>query len=173
MFYFILINLAGVALVVAAHYQGWINKIVEGDSTHLVFVITAMFLVGFAMCAKHVIYLSGSLRKDKSLPIDLLKIKYSTKLEIIRYIANSLVFTGLIGTVIGFVIALSGVNPDIVGDIDNIGPMVSTLIQGMSVALYTTLVGAIFNLWLMANHRLLLNKTVNIVTDHVGKTNAK
>ncbi len=42
--------------------------------------------------------------------------------------------------------------------------MVSTLIEGMSTALYTTLVGAVLNLWLMANHRLLSSGTVHLIT---------
>jgi hypothetical protein len=38
--------------------------------------------------------------------------------------------------VIGFIIALSGVDPATAGDVNAIGPMVSALIGGMSVALY-------------------------------------
>jgi hypothetical protein len=45
--------------------------------------------------------------------------------------------------------------------------MVSTLINGMSVALYTTLVGAILNIWLMVNYRLLESGTVTLVTNVV------
>ena len=72
-----------------------------------------------------------------------------------RHVANSLVLLGLIGTVIGFIIALSGVDPKAVSDVKAISPMVSTLLSGMSVALYTTLAGSLLNLWLMVNHRLL------------------
>jgi hypothetical protein len=38
------------------------------------------------------------------------------------------------------------------------------LIGGMSVALYTTLVGAILNIWLMTNYRLLESGTITLVT---------
>ncbi len=74
---------------------------------------------------------------------------------------------GLIGTVVGFIIALSGVDVDLAADVNSVGPMISTLIGGMSVALYTTLVGAVLNIWLMVNYRLLLNGTVNLVTSVV------
>jgi hypothetical protein len=74
------------------------------------------------------------------------------------------VLLGLIGTVIGFVIALSGVRPDVVSDVNSIGPMVSTLISGMSIALYTTLVGSLLNIWLMVNVRLLEGGTVKLLT---------
>jgi hypothetical protein len=42
--------------------------------------------------------------------------------------------------------------------------MVSTLINGMSVALYTTLVGSLLHVWLMVNVRLLEGGTVKLLT---------
>ena len=42
--------------------------------------------------------------------------------------------------------------------------MVSTLIEGMSVALHTTLVGAVLNVWLMLNYRLVEGGTVRLLT---------
>jgi biopolymer transport protein ExbB/TolQ len=74
------------------------------------------------------------------------------------------VFFGLLGTVIGFIMALSGVNADTAGDVESIKPMVATLLDGMSVALYTTLVGAVLNVWLMVNYRLLESGTVTLFT---------
>ena len=50
------------------------------------------------------------------------------------------------------------------GDVEAIGPMVTTLIDGMSVALYTTLVGAVLNIWLMVNYRLLEGGTITLLT---------
>ena len=49
-------------------------------------------------------------------------------------------------------------------DVKAIAPMVSTLIQGMSTALYTTLIGAVLNVWLMANHQILAGGTVKLIT---------
>jgi adenosylcobinamide amidohydrolase len=42
--------------------------------------------------------------------------------------------------------------------------MVATLISGMSVALSTTLVGAVLNVWLMVNYRLLESGTLRLLT---------
>ncbi|MGB0551804.1 MAG: MotA/TolQ/ExbB proton channel family protein [Alphaproteobacteria bacterium] len=55
-------------------------------------------------------------------------------------------FLGLVGTVIGFIVALSGVDPESVCGASAAGPMVTKLILGMSIALYTTLVGAVLYL---------------------------
>jgi hypothetical protein len=69
--------------------------------------------------------------------------------------------------VIGFIIALSGVEAEQAGDVSSIAPMVSQLIEGMSVALYTTLVGAVLNLWLMVNYQLLAGGTVSLINEIV------
>ena len=81
----------------------------------------------------------------------------------IRYIANSLTVLGLIGTVLGFIIALSGVDPDIASNPSAISPMVAQLIEGMSVALYTTLVGSILSVWLGLVYQMLTTGTSNLV----------
>ena len=52
--------------------------------------------------------------------------------------------------------------------------MVSTLIAGMSTALYTTLVGSVLNVWLMINYHLLVGGTVKLITGllEFGEDNA-
>ena len=90
--------------------------------------------------------------------------KLAHRIAIVRQIAGSLVILGLIGTVVGFIIALSGVRPDQAADVKAITPMVSTLIAGMSTALYTTLVGSVLNVWLMVNYQLLAGGTVKLIT---------
>ena len=112
---------------------------------------------------------------SRSLTANSFRIKMGSRIGIVRHIANTLVFLGLIGTVLGFIIALSGVDPDLASDVKSVGPMVSTLINGMSVALYTTLVGAVFNIWLMINYRLLASGTINLITAVVelGETYAR
>ena len=86
-----------------------------------------------------------------------------TNVAVIRHLANGLVFLGLIGTVIGFIIALSGVDPESATEIDSVASMVATLINGMSVALYTTLVGAVLYVWLIVNHRILTSGAVSLI----------
>ena len=92
------------------------------------------------------------------------RLKLTQRISLVRQIANSLVLLGLIGTVIGFVIALSGVDPEEAANVKAIAPMVSTMIEGMSTALYTTLVGSVLNLWMLANYQLLATGTVKLIT---------
>ena len=186
---FAVVNLIAFALVAAAWMQGWTEAIFQGDATKLALVIVAVFLAGLVLCGFKVFQASAELNQIKSpeqypnsraarylraiserdghsrgITASALKLKLSSRIAVVRHIANSLVFLGLIGTVIGFMIALSGVNPEEAADISAIGPMVSTLISGMSVALTTTLVGAILNVWLMINYRLLESGTLRLLT---------
>ena len=84
-----------------------------------------------------------------------LRIKLSSKINYIKFMANTLVILGLIGTVIGFIIALSGVDGSVSSNPEEVSKMVSTLIQGMSVALYTTLVGSICSVWLNICYQIM------------------
>lgn len=186
---FAVLNLVAAALLGAAWIKGWVPAVLAGDTTRLVLVIGAVFLFGLFSCGRKIWQTSveinqlkeqragGGTRIDRylasvrgrdgqtrALVASALKLKLATRIASVRHLANSLVFLGLIGTVVGFIMALSGVNADTVGDVNAIGPMVSTLISGMSVALYTTLVGAVLNIWLMSNYRLLEGGTVTLVT---------
>jgi len=182
------LNLVALALLGAAWLKGWAAMALEGDSTGMVALIAVVFGAGLLDCGRKLWQTSAELnqvtaalpgqpaRLPRHLRTDhgadgyaraitgsVLRLRLSARIAPIRHIANSLVLLGLIGTVIGFIMALSGVDPATAGDVNAIGPMVSGLIGGMSVALYTTLVGAILNVWLMVNYRLLESGTVRLL----------
>ena len=54
--------------------------------------------------------------QSRALLASALRLKLASRITPIRHIANSLVLLGLIGTVVGFVIALSGVRPELASD---------------------------------------------------------
>jgi len=127
-------NISAIAGFSALAIDGWIMMAVDGDATKITLLIAALFIVGLIVSARRA---------------------FGGDIMVIRQIANSLVMLGLIGTVIGFVIALSGVDSAAAGDITAITGMVSTLISGIGVALYTTLAGSVFSLWLTVNYNIL------------------
>jgi hypothetical protein len=186
---FTLANSIALALVGAAAGQGWIRTLLLADGSIYSLAIVAVFAVGLFWSGQRVTQLSRALNEVKAYEVSryapapaylraierrdsqsrailgsTLRLRLAARIAPIRHIANSLVLLGLIGTVIGFVIALSGVRPDLASDIDAIGPMVSTLISGMSIALHTTLVGSLLHLWLMVNVRLLEGGSVKLLT---------
>ena len=119
--------------------------------------------IGGGRAAIHVERTSDKDADSRQTLAQALRLELSQNITIIRHLASSLVFLGLIGTVLGFIIALSGVDPDLASETENIGPMVSALIAGMSTALVTTLVGGLLNIWLMANYQLLTTGTVRLI----------
>jgi hypothetical protein len=194
---FAVFNLAAAAFFFAAWTQGWIEKVLDADDTGLSLGIFLVFLAGAAICAHRVCRISMELEQAKiqcpsegsyvasylletadrdsgsrATAAARLKLVLSSRIGSVLQIANSLVLLGLVGTVIGFIIALSGVDPQAAGDVGSIAPMVSELIRGMSVALYTTLVGAVLHLWLKVNYLILSGGTVELIDRLVARGEA-
>ena len=184
-----LINLVGLVFLFVLITQGYISKAIKADITNMVIVILTLFAVGFILAAYRTFWLSRELNYTflKILPNESLakeflqsskkldassrnnlaaslKIKISSKISYIKFMANTLVILGLIGTVIGFIIALSGVDGSVSSNPEEVSKMVSTLIQGMSVALYTTLVGSICSVWLNICYQIMSTGANNLLS---------
>jgi hypothetical protein len=196
-FRFALFNVCAFAVLAVAWLNGLVASVVAADTTHIVVLIALTFLAGLALCARRIWqtsielnavrsgfpkrgsrvarYLEQTANSDgqgRSNLAAALKLKLATRIAPVRHIANALVMLGLIGTVLGFIIALSGVDPDLAGDVGAVGPMVSKLIEGMAVALYTTLTGAVLSIWLMVDYRLLEGGVVHLLTRIVERGEA-
>ena len=186
---FALINLIGFALLGAAQVEGLLEMVLIADQTYLSALIFLVFLGGLGIsghkiwqtsqelnhvrafdplsasrAAEYIAQLRGRSGDSRGILASSLRLKLTQRVSVVRHVAGSLVLLGLIGTVIGFIIALSGVQPDQASDVKAITPMISTLIAGMSTALYTTLVGSVLNVWLMINYHVLAGGTVKLIT---------
>ena len=175
-----LLNLLAMSLLIAAWWEGLVGTVIAADKTYLTVLIAAVFAVGLVISFWRAMQITRDIDQHKlaiyadesassghpKVPVSMgaLRLRLTHRIASVRHIANVLVLLGLIGTVLGFIIALSGVDPETASDIDGIAPMVSTLIQGMSTALYTTLVGSILNVWLTANHQMLASGTVELMS---------
>lgn len=191
---FALFNVAAFALLAAAWSQGWVDTILAADDTGLSLGIFLVFLSGLAICAQRIWRIGEELEQahaprpatssqvarylddisgrdsgSRALAASRLKLVLSGHIAVVLHVANSLVLLGLVGTVVGFIIALSGVDPQSAGNVDSIAPMVSELIHGMSVALYTTLVGAVLHLWLKVNYLILSGGAVRLIDRLVAR----
>lgn len=182
---YILLNVIAFALLGVAWSQGYVHKVIAADQTYLSVVIFIVFIVGLVLCTQKLWQTNREIDalktpeglnsktvshllvqgKTESTISGSMRLRLSHRISVVRHLGNTLVLLGLIGTVLGFIIALSGVDPETASDVNSIAPMVSTLIQGMSTALYTTLVGSIFNVWLMANFQMLSSGTVQLISD--------
>ena len=187
---FTLFNLIAMALLGAAALQGWVMPVFSGYTGWAVGGIALIFIVGLVWCGRliheiareldqvrsgearrgsrvfdHYKNVRGAAKGMRRAHERALTLKLKARISGPRHIAGSLVFLGLIGTVVGFMIALSGVDPAQAGDPSAVAPMVGTLIDGMGLALSTTLVGAVLNLWLTTCWRMLEHGTAKLLAE--------
>ncbi len=69
----------------------------------------------------------------------------------VEFIRDMAVFAGLIGTLIGIILAFGSIDPSQLANVEYAREIGSALLLGSSVALYTSLVGAVGYVWLAAS----------------------
>lgn len=178
-FKWILFNSIILYLVSYFYLKGWITVLLVSDISFITPLI--FFLIGAGVVlsgfwaftiskellnlkkGKDIIkqILPGNIAKDKRVN-ESLKLVVSSRLSSIRYIAWSLVVLGLIGTVLGFIIVLLGIDPAVVGNVELVGELIANMTTGLGVALYTTLAGTVGNLWLLVNYNMLQTATIQL-----------
>jgi hypothetical protein len=182
-----LVNVVALGLTWAAYIQGWLDGFCEPRTWIMALAIAAVFLWGLGLAGYRIFRVSHALvslgrregvpadiahrlarleradPRERPLEMDMARMEYANQIGSLRFLANALVFLGLIGTVIGFIIGLSGIDAAATSDVEKIAPMITELINGMSVALYTTLLGAVLNIWLNVNLRILSDGAVRLL----------
>lgn len=175
-------NVTGFAILLAFHTNGMVEPVFRADSSYIVYVIAGLFLYGMVLCGFRVwktsrelnfvkrgdggklgAFAAASRRADRESVKEAFEIKLFARIAFVKYISSSLVMLGLLGTVIGFIMVLTNIPANAVGDAAQVGKLVGALTNGMGVALYTTLAGAITNLWLNANYNMLRTGVVNLI----------
>jgi len=73
----------------------------------------------------------------------------------VQWLATHVVRVGLLGTVIGLIVAFAAAKSGGSTDPSEVRPMIAAVVDGMYVSLYATLLGIATNLWLKINLRLL------------------
>lgn len=124
------------SILVGSYYAqtfGIFSLIIEADSSYLSLLIFGLFLVG----SLNVGFLAWKYDKNSNV----LEIRRQSEVPV--FIADQLTTLGLLGTIIGFCIMTNSALTD-----TNVEIIVKTLKQGVSVALFTTLVGLIGSLLL-------------------------
>ncbi len=175
---FVFLNTIGFAGLALLQINGYIKQVIVGDQSHITSVIFGLFLIGLSLAAIRIYRLSQEINYLKAGRSDKLKeytkivenqdvvtakqvleIKLLAKIQWIRRIASSLVQLGLIGTVYGTMVFMLNIDLGAIGDIDRVAEVFGVVMHGMGIALYTTLVGAVLNLWLSYNYGIVEHGT--------------
>ena len=163
----IVVNACAAAMLFWAWAQGHIQTVVLGDESNISYAIIALFLVGmFSIVARsyRVAKALNTLKRGGAEKIN--PEKFVAKGDHIDEIATWLVTLGLIGTVVGFIIALSAMSGGNLTTAQGVQQMIGDMTAGMQVAIYTTLVGSVLGFWLEVNKRILKTATICMLTDN-------
>lgn len=176
-----LYNGVALALLGLALSMGWVDQALVAAPVPI-YIVWAVFVFGMALFCIRLISFGVALEeiketsachlfphrwlcaKDEVALLDALKLKLASRIAPISEIASSLVMLGLLGTVVGFIMALSGLDPEKAADIGQMPGMTAEMVHGMHTALYATLTGGVLNLWLKVNVGLLKGAAARIVS---------
>lgn len=167
---FLIINLLAILGGVIAWDRGWIQYIYGNDFTYLTLGISGLFLISWLTTLRRIVRVGAELNERKregrgriiSKPD---ASKTWAKVEWLRDVSNWLLGLGLLGTIIGFTYALSGVNNDSLATAQGVSNAIGPLMDGMRVALNTTIAGSIFGMWNDVNQRMLRTAMTCLIAD--------
>ena len=121
--------------------QGFIRTLWTEDSTKLSFLLLFIFTQMSAWCGYKTWTLSRFIDEKKEEKHIVEKIEHL--IEVGWFTSDLCLTIGMIGTVVGFIMMLSGFATVDIGDIKTVQDLIKTLGAGMSTSLYTTLIGLI------------------------------
>lgn len=127
---FVVLQAIGAAALIGLWMAGLAGKPFEGSNAPLCWLIVAMGALGIA-CV------------------------FLRRWQDVQWIATHVVRIGLLGTVIGLIIAFAAAGNGASADAEQVKTMIAAVVSGMYVSLYATLLGIATNLWLKINLRLL------------------
>jgi hypothetical protein len=155
----LLLNAVGAAWLTVTNYQsGWFDKLVHADTTGLNYATLGLFVVvwiGTWFKAKELNTAFNDITGEHVYLNEWtgeLRIK---QMEWIERAAGWMLFLGLIGTLYGLMISLSGVNTANINSVDGLKQIGVQLISGLRIEISTTLIGAMMALWTEVNYTVM------------------
>src|ERR1051325_10862631 len=121
-----ILNFAWLCFLAWAWWLGYVGFVFSHDVSHISYLISALFIVAIA-------------------GVFLGKTGHLERVEV------WLVTLGLIGNVVGFIIALQNIDTSSLGTAEGVQKVAASLLAGMGVAFCSTLVGAVAALWISVN----------------------
>jgi len=121
-----ILNFGFACFVAWAWWLGYVGFVFTHDVSHINYLISAVFAVGL-----------GAVFFGKTSHLERTEVW--------------LVTLGLIGNVVGFIIALQNIDTGSLGTAEGVQKVAASLLAGMGVAFCSTLVGAVAALWISVN----------------------
>ena len=205
MYSYLLINSFFSLLLYAAFLLGWVEKVYSSDSSYLSYVISLVFVLSWSISIYAALWINkesnklndniesgiayeyfnlikkkftgiSKLNYDHSLLASTLQAKMYLRIRFISYSANLLILLGLIGTVIGFIIAVGGLGDSLAGgqNLARVQTVLGQIVNGMGIALFTTLLGSIFGgIWLQLHYEILSTSIEKLIITIIEKAESE
>ncbi|CDP53213.1 MAG: MotA/TolQ/ExbB proton channel family protein [Devosia nanyangense] len=151
-------NIVPLVALFFAWVFGLVQKSYAADSTNIVYLITAIFIVAMGLVFYRARQIDDELHESTwwvGQTSEFVQLTFENRLNPIVYMGYSLVVLGLIGTVVGFIFGLNGIDPNTMADLPTMLASLGTILQGVGIAFYTTLIGSIGDIWLGFNILIL------------------
>ena len=155
----LLFNAVGFFGLYVAYDLGYIQDVIDADASYIVYAIAALFSLVWGSTVRQAIKVSRFINDYKA---ENYWHDYKTgakrlwKIAHIDRAAGWMTTLGLIGTVVGFIMAFQNISIELVGDASGVQALATQLVSGMGTALVTTLVGAVAGLWTEVNYKMIV-----------------
>lgn len=173
-FRFLVLNSIIIAGLAVLYWQGYIAPLFLKDTSYICYGIAALFVVAWCWTLREVLSVSLSLNDDKRLgsraSIDPERDKDVGKIAWLSDVPTWLVSLGLLGTVVGFLMALNSVDRGSLASASGAQGSIEAFMRGMAVAVNTTIVGAVCGLWTEVNVRMLKTAMNTLWSDRLTET---
>lgn len=164
---FILFNSLMTGLMAWLVSKGYIATLVASDPTGISLGIAALFGLSAAATAVQAWKITKEKNAHKAGTYTAKdKAKRGIKLKRIERASDTMALLGIVGTIVGFIVAFSTADPASLLNAAEVGTGVTQMMQGMGIALYTTLTGAVLGGWTGENYNMLKEQVDILEVDH-------
>lgn len=151
--------------------NGWLFLPFQSDPTFVCMLITALMSWATFITYKRAVELDKIIIDPKLITVNVnnsnaLTAYFSAKLIDLQHLSSTAVYLGILGTVLGVIIALHGITPEMIVNLAAMLGAVGTVLKGVATAFYTTLVGSIAGIWIDYNISIL-NKNYTVLYSNV------
>lgn len=154
-----LANLAIAAALILPAMTGHVMVLFTEDTSYISHSIVVLFAVAWLWNARETWRVSKWRNIQKRIPLTRASVldqdKAMSKIEWLNKVPDWLVGLGLLGTVIGFKVAMGAVDQGSLSNAAGVQTSIGVLMDGITIAINTTIVGAVCGLWLEVNNRIL------------------
>lgn len=150
---------------------GYTRDVFLADKSFISYLIAAVFVIGWGYSLQRAIWANNLAKnlapmreryakwllweKSAGDAREALASRLSMAMSTIDYIPVVLVSLGLVGTVLGFMIGMSEIKPEMIGNIESAGTTLTTMLRGLAIGFITTLVGVSGAIWIQFQKHLL------------------